>query len=112
VTAITLDQPRELFFNVAVLCNLERVLNGCPTGLMLDHLKQLNLTVLTAALWAGLTHAEPQLELHTVRQRLQTYIDGGGTLDTLFTQLTAALDASGVFRESNTPRKAKKKGTR
>jgi hypothetical protein len=96
--AIDLDKPRRLRFDLFAIKDLETSLGGKPLGEILNDLSRMSLTVLCLSLLHGLKHEDATLNVNLVSRILKTYLETGGTLDTVYEKVKDALEQSGLFR--------------
>jgi hypothetical protein len=97
-TAIDFDRRRNLQFDLLAIQDLETQMNGLPVGTIVQYLQQAGVNAIVAALWAGLKHEDPALTPAAVAQLLSRHVADGNSLIPIARGLSAALEASGVFR--------------
>jgi len=99
---VEFDKPRQLFFDLAAIRDLEAALGGQPLGTIVNQqLSNLGINATVNALWAGLKHEDRSLTPNLVTKRLETYLKNGGKLRTLADALSDALEESGIFRAAS-----------
>jgi len=96
--AIEFDKPRQLFYDLAAIRDLEAALGGQPLGVIVNQLSQLGVNAMVVALWAGLKHEDRAISPNLVTKRLETYLKGGGKLRVLADAISDGLEESGIFR--------------
>lgn len=94
---ITLDKPRRLHFNLRALRALDSAMGEVGIAKVLDLLRSVNFFALERAIWAGLLHEEPNLQLSLAKKRVETFIEKGGDATVLFRAAAKAVNGSRVF---------------
>jgi hypothetical protein len=94
---ITLDQTRQLYFDLRALKALDRQMGEVGIAIVLERLRALNFSTLDRVIWAGLLHDEPTLTLNLVSKRIEKYVEEGGSTGPLFEAAYRAVDGSRVF---------------
>jgi hypothetical protein len=96
---IEFDKPRNLYYGLAEVRDLERVLDGKPVGSIITDLSLVGVNALVLALWAGLKHEDASLTTKLVERKLQTYIKDKKSLKVLGRAVRQALvDETGLFQ--------------
>jgi hypothetical protein len=108
VVHVEFDKPRQLFYDLAAIRDLEQAMAGKPLGTIVTDLSQLGVNALVLALWAGLKHEDRAVTPNLVTKRLETYLKNGGKLSILADAINDGLEESGLFRspedqEANPP---------
>lgn len=103
MTPIQFDKRRNLAFDLLAIKELETQMGGVPVGTIVQHLQQAGVNAIIFALWAGLKHEEPTLTPANVTELLTRYVNEGKSLLPLARGISAALEASGVFRGIDEP---------
>jgi hypothetical protein len=95
---IEFDKPRQLFFDLAAIRELENALGGQPLGAIVNQLSNLGINATVLSLWAGLKHEDRALTPNLVTKRLETYLKNGGKMRLLADAISDGLEESGLFR--------------
>lgn len=91
---IKIDTERQLRFNWSATCRFEEVYGKSVPAALRDDIGP---RVITHLAWAGMLHAEPQLQVRMVEKRLQAFLNAGGDITALASDLIKALVSSGVL---------------
>jgi hypothetical protein len=91
---ITFDKPRPVRFSWTAICDFEEAYKkSLPKAFSED----VGPRLLTYVAWVGMRHAEPNLTLDQVKARINRYLENGGDIGQLSTDLVKALVDSGVL---------------
>lgn len=94
---VTLDKPRILLFDFAACEALEAQLSGVPLIEALNRIRQVSITTLTAAMWAGLRHEDSALTLSLTKKIIKACLANGMNYLDLSVPVVNAIDQSGLF---------------
>ena len=89
-TPFNFDRPRQIRFDIQACSDLETAL-GAPFGEICHRIDLIGVNAICAALWAGMKHDDPTLNIAGVRKRLQAFIDNGGSMSEVVNTLNAAI---------------------
>jgi hypothetical protein len=95
---VDFDKPRQLFYDLAAIRDLEQALGGQPLGTIVQHLSNLGVNAMVIALWAGFKHEDRSVTPNLITKRLETYLKEGKKLRVLADAISDALDECGIFR--------------
>lgn len=111
-TEVNLDgTPRNLRFDIAAYKALEDAMGGRPLGAIVASLQGINVTGMSAALWAGFRHLkEEKLTIKEVDDMLDAYVEGGGDLGELARRLSDAMSTSAAFKGLGSAKRKAKAG--
>lgn len=91
---ITFDRPRPIRFSWNAICDFEEAYKkSLPKAFSED----VGPRLLTYVAWVGMRHAEPNLTLEQTKSRINRYLENGGDIGQLSTDLVKALVDSGVL---------------
>ena len=91
-----LDKPRNLRFDMNAFADLEERLGIGPSQLFAED--RSGFSTIRGLVWAGLKWEDARLKIETVGALLQTYMEAGGELGDVMTEVAKALNASGMFK--------------
>src|SRR6188472_570023 len=100
-------KTRDLVFWIKQLRELETQLGSIPTGAVMNHLAQIGINAIVAALYVGLKEHDKSLTIALVEKMLDQYIrpaSAGGEgkrIKVLADALSEALDRTGLFRSAD-----------
>lgn len=94
---ITLDKPRTLFFGFEACESLEAQMNGVPLMDAITRIRNVSLTTLTTALWAGLKHEDQTLTVSLTKKIVKSCLANGMNYLDLSVPVVEAIDRSGLF---------------
>jgi hypothetical protein len=100
---VDFDKPRQLFYDLGAIRDLEKAMDGEPLGVIVGRLANLGVNALVLALWAGLKHADRACTPHLVEKRLDTYLKEGKPLRLLANAINDGLEESGLFKANEDP---------
>jgi hypothetical protein len=95
---VEFDKPRQLFYDLAAIRDLEQALGGQPLGVIIQQLSNLGVNAMVIALWAGFKHEDRAITPNLVTKRLEAYLKDGKKLSVLADAVSEALDECGIFR--------------
>lgn len=98
--SVELDRPRSLRFGLAAVRDLESAMGGKPLASILQDLSLIGINALVTALYHGLKHEDPTLNPNRILKILERHVEEGNSLQPLYTGVSKALEATGVFRTS------------
>ena len=98
MVSIDFDKPRQLFYDLSAIRDLEAAMDGEPLGVIVGRLANLGINALVFALWAGLKREDRTITPHLVTVRLDTYLKNGGEIRKLADGINDALEESGLFK--------------
>lgn len=95
---LELDKPRNLFFGLREIRDLERHLDGKPLGDVIHAMSRMGMDVMVKALLFGLRHEDPTLNEKLVEKMLWTYFHTERKdLSIVTTAISDALMETGIF---------------
>ena len=98
MVTVDFDRPRQLFYDLAAIRDLEQALGGQPLGAIVQQLSNLGVNAMVIALWAGFKHEDRACTPNLVTKRLETYLKDGKRLSVLADAISEALDECGIFK--------------
>lgn len=101
-TDLELDKPRRLRFDLQAYRDLEHVLT-IPVGDVVNHIQRMSVSVIIAALWAGLKHEDKPLTQNLVAKILSGYLEAGGNIRIVVRALNDAFNESALFKHIADP---------
>lgn len=97
---IDFDRPRPIRFTWSSICDFEETYKkSLPKAFTED----VGPRLLTYVSWAGMLHAEPNVTISQVKSRINRYLENGGDIGVLSTNLMKALLESGVLGKPKAP---------
>ena len=96
---IELDKPRRLRFDLGAIRDLERAMGGKPVGEIVQELRQVGVTAIVVALWAGLKHEDASLTQNLVTKILEEYLSTK-SIRPVLRAIDEALNESGLLKRA------------
>ena len=96
---LELDKPRRLRFDLRAIRDLEVAMGGKPIGEIVQELRQVGVTAIVSALWAGLKHEDTSLNQNLITKILEQHLETH-SIRPVLKAIDDALNESGLLKRA------------